>query len=76
MMLANRELRSYAKAHRVALRDIADVAGVDRGEFFHSLKEELPSHETAHLCRVVERIAQYKADRRQREAESRSERRC
>ena len=70
-MLANMELRQYAKAHRVALRDVADVAGVPRGEFFSGLKEELPSHETAHLCRVVEQIAQYQRDRRQREAEYR-----
>lgn len=66
MMLANQQLRQYAKVHRVALRDLADVAGVDRAEFFHNLKEELPAHETAHLCRVVEQIAQYKHDRRQR----------
>lgn len=73
MMQANQELRQCAKAHRVALRD---VAGVDRAEFFRSLKEELPSHETAHLCRVVERIARHKADRRQRETEYRRGRRA
>lgn len=75
-MIANMELREYARAHRVALRDLADVAGVPRGDFFSNLKTELPPHETAHLRRAIERIVEYTADRRQREAEFRSERRC
>ena len=63
--MENQSIRNYAQKHGVKLWEIAEAIGMTDSTFSRKLRLELPSDQQDHICRVIEQIAERKAERKE-----------
>lgn len=56
-MQANQAIREAAKVHGVKLWQIAEVYGVNDGNFSRKLRRELPEAEKQQILGIIDRLA-------------------
>ena len=56
----NREIREAAKSTGVHLWQVANVYGVNDGNFSRKLRKELPQEEKQKIREIIDRLAQEK----------------
>lgn len=56
----NREIREAAKSTGVHLWQVANVYGVNDGNFSRKLRKELPQEEKQKILEIIDRLAQEK----------------
>lgn len=56
-MQANQTIRESAKAHGVKLWQIAEVYGINDGNFSRKLRRELPEAEKQQILGIIDRLA-------------------
>lgn len=59
---ANADIRQAAKIAGVCLWEIAERIGVNDGNFSRKLRRELPEHEKQEILKIIETLADEKAE--------------
>ncbi len=55
-MQTNQKIRNYAKSKGVLLWEIAEIIGVNDGNFSRKLRRELSNEEQARIMRIIDEI--------------------
>ena len=55
-MLANSEIRDYARSRDVKQWEIAEAYGLSEGNFSRKLRRELPKDEQARIMQIIDEI--------------------
>ena len=58
----NREIREAAKSAGVHLWQVAEVYGINDGNFSRKLRRELPQDEKQMILEIIDRLAQEKQE--------------
>ena len=61
--MANEDIRIMAKEKGVKLWELADVLGINDGNFSRKLRKELSNFEKEHIFRTIEKMYEYKKEK-------------
>lgn len=61
--MANEDIRIMAKEKGVKLWELAEVLGINDGNFSRKLRKELSNFEKAHVFRAIEKMYEYKKEK-------------
>lgn len=61
--MENQEVRNYAQKHGVKLWEIAEAIGYTDTTFSRKLRRELSATQQEHICQIIEKIAERKAEK-------------
>lgn len=60
-MKANKEIREHAKNKGIFLWEIAEIVGVNDGNFSRKLRRELSESEKQEIIKIIDELAEKKA---------------
>lgn len=61
-MKKNQELREYAKNKDVKLWEVAEVLGINDGNFSRKLRKELSNTERDNILSIIDKVAENKSN--------------
>ena len=61
--MENKEIRNYAQQHGVKLWEIAESLCITDATFSRKLRRELSATQQEHICQIIEKIAERKAEK-------------